>query len=168
MSPTQRTDGQTEAFTARRNGVFYPNGHVVLAIAHDHAPALEQTLQEAGFGTAQWARLSPQEAIELMDLSAQEAGLLSRIVSAELKETEVLRQLADDGAALVIVQIGAEADKERLVQAARRHRIRKAAYYHTLAIEELAVGTEEIPQESPYGMNEIPRAKPSDAQLKPK
>ncbi|MBN9428723.1 MAG: hypothetical protein J0H09_19655 [Burkholderiales bacterium] len=164
MSPTQRT----QAFTARRNGVFYPTGHVVLAVMHEQLPALEQALQQAGFGTGQLMRLSPQETIELMDQSAKDAGLLSRIVSAELKETEVLRQLAQDGASLLIVRLGDDADQELLTQAVQGYHIRKASCYHTLAIEELAIGTEEIPQESPYGMNEIPRAKPSDAQLKPK
>ncbi|MGD9945315.1 MAG: hypothetical protein AB7L76_10155 [Burkholderiaceae bacterium] len=165
-SSTPRADAN-DPFTARRNGVFYPSGHAVLAVPEAQSQALEQALQRGGFAQDRMRRLSPAEAVALMDLSAEEAGLLSRIVSAELKETEVLRQLAHDGAALLIVKLDDD-DKDALLRAAMGHHIRKAGYYHTLAIEELRIGSEEIPQESPYGVNEIPRAKPSDSQLTPK
>ncbi len=157
-----------DAFLNTRDGVFYPGGHAVLLLAPDDARALRDALADAGFGSGDTRLLAPREAAARMRDSEEQAGMLSRIVRAELKNASVMRKLADDGAAMLIVRIDGEAQEDALVQTARRWTVRKALRYHALAIEELRLGAEEIPGESPYGVNEVLRRKPSDARLKPR
>lgn len=72
------------------------------------------------------------------------------------------------GAAMLIVRVDGDERQDALVAAARRWRVRKAVQYHALAIEELRIGAEEIPGESPYGVNEVLRSKASDARMTPR
>src|SRR5690606_19412613 len=151
-----------------RNGVFYPSGHAVLVLERDHAQELVDALPEAGFAGDATMLLDPAQTADLMRASEDEAGLLSELVGAEIKNLRVIRQLADEGAWMLIVRVHDDDEERRLVQAARRWPVHKAMRYHTLAIEELRIGSEDIPGDSPYGVNEVLRNKPSDAQMKPR
>ena len=97
----------------------------------------------------------------------EQAGVLSEFGS-ELENVAIIRQLADEGAAMLLVRTKGDEAQRKLLLAAAGREVRKALRYHALAIEELAVGTEEIPGDSPYASGEVPRNKPSDAQLKPR
>lgn len=166
--PSRPDDSRQDAFLNTRDGVFYPGGHAVLLLAPEDAHALRDALGEAGFAAGDSLLLGPPEAAALMRDSEEQAGTLARIVRAELKNAAVMRQLADDGSAMLIVRIDGEAREEALVATARRWKVRKALRYHALAIEELRLGAEEIPGESPYGVNEVLRSKPSQARMNPR
>ena len=155
-------------FLHTRNGVFYPSGHAVLVMERDHAQDLVDALREAGFAGDAAMLLDPAQTADLMRASEENAGLLSEIVGAEIKNLRVIRQLADEGAWMLIVHVRNDDEERRLVQVSRRWPVHKAMRYHVLAIEELPVGSEDIPGDNPYGVNEVLRNKPSDAQMKPR
>lgn len=157
-----------ERFLNTRDGVFYPSGHAVLVLARDDAQQLIGALGEVGFAGDATMLLDSAQTADLMRASEEQAGLLAEIVGAEIKNLRVIRQLADEGAWMLIVRVGDDDEERRLVQVSRRWPVHKAMRYHTLAIEELPVGREDIPGDSPYGVNEVLRNKPSDAQMKPR
>lgn len=160
-------DVRRETFLRTRDGVFYPSGYAVLGLAPDDAAALRDALVAADFAGDDTLLLAPDEAAAVMRETDREAGMLARIVGAEIRNARVMRQLAEDGAAFLIVRVPDDEAERSLVATARRWRVRKALRYHTLAVEELRVGVEEVPGDSPYGVNEVLRSKPTEARLKP-
>ncbi len=159
---------QRDAFLHTRDGAFYPSGHAVLGLDPNDARALRDALEAAGFAHDSMMLLTSEEAAALMRESDDQAGLLARVVGAEIRNARVMRQLAESGTAFLIVRVADDDTERALVSTAQRWRVRKALRYHTLAIEELRVGVEEIPGDSPFGVNEVLRSKPSDARLKPR
>ncbi len=150
----------TEGFFATRMGVYYPSQHVVLAIAEPEvAEALAGELREAGFPEGDIYTASPHEMQAFLEQTFQDAGMIAQIVGAELKQAEILVQLAQTGCGFLIVRIPDEASRDKLLDLGARHPLRKALYYHALAIEELPIAEDAIPGSSPYGVNEIPRDK---------
>lgn len=157
-----------DRFLHTRNGVFYPTGHAVLVLLPDDAKAACDALHEAGFEADATLLLGAEQTADLMRSSEEQAGLMSEMVGSEIKNLRVVRQLADNGSGMLIVRVRGDAEERRLVEVAQRWPVHKAMRYHTLAIEELPVGAENIPGDSPYGVNEVLRSKPSDAQMKPR
>ncbi|MDT3679831.1 MAG: hypothetical protein ROZ64_13470 [Burkholderiaceae bacterium] len=158
---------QRNRFLNTRNGVFYPTGHAVLVLPPDDALALRDALHEAGFGRDETLLLDPQQTADLMGASEEQAGVLNEL-GGELANATIIRQLADDGSAMLLVRAKGDEAQRKLLRAAAGKGVRKALRYHALAIEELPVGTEDVPGDSPYASGEVPRNKPSDAQLKPR
>ncbi|HEY0878544.1 MAG TPA: hypothetical protein VGE10_08820 [Zeimonas sp.] len=157
-----------DAFLNMRNGVFYPTGHAVLVLSPEDAQAVCDALHEAGFARDSTMLLDAAQTSDLMQASEEQAGFLSEMVGGEIKNLRVVRQLADHGACMLIVRVHGDEEERALVAVAQRWPVHKAMRYHTLAIEEIPVGTEDIPGDSPYGINEVLRNKPSDAQVKPR
>ncbi len=155
-------------FLHTRDGVFYPTGHAVLVMERDDAQHLVDALGQAGFPGDAMMLLDSAQTADLMRASEEQAGLLAEIVGAEIKNLRVIRQLADGGAWMLVVRVKDDDEEQRLLQASGRWPIHKAMRYHRLAIEELPVGSEDIPGDSPYGVNEVLRNKPSDARMKPR
>ncbi|MFP5406314.1 MAG: hypothetical protein ACLGHY_08245 [Gammaproteobacteria bacterium] len=147
-----------EQFFATRMGVYYPSQHVVLAIADaEVAETLADELRSAGFPDGDLYTAAPQEMEDFLEQTFADAGALAQIVGSELKQAEILAQLADTGCGFLIVRIPDETARDRLLTIGARHPLRKALYYHALAIEELPIAEDAIPGSSPYGVNEIPR-----------
>lgn len=164
---TGQDDARREAFLHTRDGVFYPSGYAVLGLAPSDAAALRDALAAAGVARDDMMLLAPEEAAAVMRETDREAGVLARIVGAEIRNAHVMGQLAESGAAFLIVRVPDDDAERLLVATARRWRVRKALRYHALAVEELRVGVEEVPGDSPYGVNEVLRSKPTEARLKP-
>lgn len=162
-----RDDPRRETFLNTRNGVFYPSGYAVLALEPEDASSLRDALVAGEFDRDDTLLLSPPEAAALMRQSDQEAGMLARIVGAEIRNARVMRQLAESGAALLVVRVSDDDAERSLVTTARRWRVRKALRYQPLAVRELPTGVEEVPGDSPYGVNEVLRSKPTEARLAP-
>jgi hypothetical protein len=144
-------------FFATRMGAYYPNHHAVVAIGDDQSEGFVKDLSEAGFGSSDVYQASAEEMADFLRRTMTEAGVLAQMVGSELKQSEILLQLAESGCRFVIVRIEDEAQKEKLMRAGGRYRPSKAIYFHTLAIEELPISENAIPGSSPYGVNEIPR-----------
>lgn len=148
----------TEGFFATRMGAYYPSQHVVLAIAEpETAETLAGELRSAGFADGDLYTASPQEMETFLEQTVKDAGMLAQIVGGELKQVEILIQLAQTGCGFLIVRIPDEEARDKLLALGARYPLRKALYYHALAIEELPIAEDVIPGSSPYGINEIPR-----------
>lgn len=148
-----------------RNGVFYPTGFALLAFAArariDQAiEALRSVATEADALTV----LSAGQMHAIAQRSQDNAGVLSRIVSAELKQLTVFEQLASANHEFLLVR-----DSEDVRPVLERVGVdavaSKAVLFRTLAIEELPVPKETIPGTSPFGVNEVIRSQETDADL---
>ena len=139
----------------------------MLVLQPDDARALRDALYDAGFGRDELLLLNPRQTADLMRSSEEQAGVLNEL-GGELENVAIIRQLADAGSAMLVARTKDEDAVRKLLRAAAGKGVRKALRYHALAIEELPVGSEDIPGDSPYAAGEVPRNKPSDARLKPR
>lgn len=145
-------------FFATRMGVYYPNHHAVIAMADgEDAVRLREALLRSGFAADTFHDASPTTMAAFLRRTSEHAGLLAQVVASELKQMEILLQLAESGCRFLIVRLDDDAQKELLMRVGAGYPIEKALHYQALAIEELPIGDAAIPGESPYGVNETPR-----------
>ena len=148
-----------------RNGVFYPTGSALLALPDkEHLGRMVDLLSEGGVASEDITLLRPEQMHELVNRSQRDAGVLSRIVSAELKQLKIIEQLAKAGNSFVLVKAHDET-VPLLQRVGTQSGATKGLLYHTLAVEELPVAKETIPGDSPFGMNEVIRSQESDANV---
>ncbi len=160
----QAMDAEDARFNTR-NGVFYPTGFILLALSGEQAVTRAVALfTGGGIVEKEITLLRPEQMRELTDKSRQDAGLLSQIVGAELKQMTVLSQLADDGHHFLLVK---DCDECRRVMETigLGSGVSRGLMFHTLAVEELPVVNEKIPGKSPFGVNEVVRSHASDAEM---
>ena len=141
-------------FFHRRHGVFYPTGHVVLA--YDGPEALARAWKDAWRDEVGWTgvrALRADQMIELATQSAEHATIAAKIVSAELKQIDVLRQMAEQGAEFLIVADASLAEDRRQTLLERCPPA-KATHYGTITMVEVAKGRKDKVADSPFGMNE--------------
>jgi hypothetical protein len=150
----------------RRNGVFYPSGYALLAMPADKVAKAAEVITGEGVAEQEIILLRPEQMHELTDQSQHDAGLLSRIVSAELKQMEVLEQLAKAGNHFMLIK-STDQTTSLLQTIGSKAGISKGLLFHALAVEELPVDKETIPGTSPFGMNEVIRTQDSDADVDP-
>lgn len=156
-----RLDSSEDRFNTR-NGVFYPNGFALFALQQDQVGQAAAEAAQAGLGRSDLTLLRPEQMGELTRQSEQDAGMLARIVGAELKQIEVLQQLAAQGNHFLLMRVDDEMAK-KLEGFGQRVHACKGLRYHTVAVEEIRVPNETIPGNSPFGSNEMVRTMPSDA-----
>lgn len=148
----------------RRNGVFYPSGYALLALPGDKVAHAVEVATGQGLAEQEIILLRPEQMNELTDQSQHDAGLLSRIVSAELKQMEVLEQLAKTGHHFMLIK-STDETATLLQTIGAKAGVSKGLLFHSLAVEELPVDKETIPGTSPFGMNEVIRTQDSDADV---
>lgn len=161
----QTIDAEEARFNTR-NGVFYPTGFILLALSSEQAVSRAVALfTNGGIVEKEITLLRPEQMRELTDKSRHDAGLLSQIVGAELKQMTVLSQLADDGHHFLLVKDGEEC--RRVIETVSLEPgVSRGLVFHTLAVEELPVVKERIPGKSPFGVNEVIRNHASDAEMR--
>ena len=159
----QSLEGPGDQFN-RRNGVFYPSGFALLALPAENVAKAVEVLTQGGTAESGITLLKPEQMRQLTDASHHDAGILSRIVSAELKQMNVLEQLADAGNHFLLVK-STEDNDDLLKTVSARAGASKGLLFHTLAVEELPVDKETIPGTSPFGVNEVIRTQDSDADM---
>lgn len=139
--------------TASRHGVFYPTGYTVAVFEDSGQAGRVLNNIDMASGAKDSRLLGRDEMLELMDESVKGASVLAQIVSAELKQVEILRQYAQQGCSFVIFDRDklAEEDFQSLVVGVSPTYM---IHYAMLAIENLTSGKETTPQDSPLGMNE--------------
>ena len=158
----QSLDGKDERFHAR-NGVYYPSGFALLALPDTaKLAAAARILSSGGVPDQELTLLRPEQMRQLTDRSQHDAGLLARIVAAELKQMEILEQLADAGHHFILVK-NTDRSRKLLETIGAKAGVSKGLLFHTLAVEELPVDKETIPGTSPFGANEVIRSQKSDA-----
>lgn len=148
-----------------RDGVFYPSGFALLALPDDNklAKAVE-ILMQGGVPEEHVTLLRAEQMRTLTDQSQHDAGMLSRIVAAELKQMSVLEQLADTGHQFLLVK-HTDQSRSLLESLGVQSGASKGLLFHSLAVEELPVDKETIPGRSPFGVNEVIRTQNSDADM---
>jgi len=156
-------DGSEDRFN-RRNGVFYPSGYALLALPGDKVAGAVELVIGEGLAEQEVTLLRPEQMHQLTDQSQHDAGLLSRIVSAELKQMTVLEQLAEAGNHFMIIK-STDETSALLQTIGAKAGVSKGLVFHALAVEELPVNKETIPGTSPFGVNEVIRTQDSDADV---
>lgn len=154
--------GDSEDRFHRRNGVFYPSGYALLALPEDRVGDAVEAVIQQGLPEQELTLLRPEQMHQLTDQSQHDAGLLSRIVSAELKQMTVLEQLAETGHHFLLLR-STDENAGLLQTIGARAGVSKGLLFHALAVEELPVAKETIPGTSPFGANEVIRTQDSDA-----
>jgi len=146
----------------RRNGVFYPSGYALLALPEERVGDALEFIAQQGLPEREVTLLRPEQMHQLTDQSQHDAGLLARIVSAELKQMSVLEQLAETGHHFMLLR-STDENAGLLHTIGAKAGISKGLLFHALAVEELPVDKETIPGTSPFGANEVIRTQDSDA-----
>lgn len=159
-SSTSDTDDiDAEHLFATRMGVHYPTGFAMIATVDPaRAQHFERELQTAGIGAHQTKIVAADEIRDFLIQSKQDASMLARAVGAELKQSELFLQLAQQGSGFLFVRVPHDEARDLLLDVGKRVGAQKAALYHTLAVEELPFSVEEMPGASPYGVNESSKA----------
>ena len=156
-------DGSEDRFH-HRNGVFYPSGFALLALKESKLQSAIDVLTEGGLPEGEITLLRPEQMHQITQRSQHDAGLLSRIVSAELKQMTVLEQLAEAGHHFLLVR-NTDQTADLLHSVGARAGVSKGLLFRTLAVEELPVDKETIPGTSPFAVNEVIRTQDSDADM---
>jgi hypothetical protein len=119
-------------------GVFYPLGHVVLALqSRDDAERIRQLLIDGGYDERDvtlWE--SAQVATGARELQ-QSASILAKLFGAELDAMHKHIELADAGYTFLAAYSPSDLDTKRLMNVARRFRYELAQKYDRFAITEL-------------------------------
>lgn len=156
-------DGSDDRFN-RRDGIFYPSGFALLALPVEELERAIRALTDGGVAEQELTLLHPEQMHQLTNESQHDAGLLSQIVRAELKQMTVLEQLAEAGNHFLLVR-NTDQITPLLQTVGAKAGITKGLLFHSLAVEELPVDKETIPGTSPFGVNEVIRSQDSDADL---
>jgi len=129
----------TKANPPRLFGVFTPIGHVVLAFTNDaDAAQAREALLTGGYEADEVLQFRSDEVIADAEQTRDNLGLLARMgLNMEWSEVERDVQLAQQGAAFLVVYAPSDAETNRVMNVARRFNTTLARKYHRLAIEHL-------------------------------
>ena len=119
-------------------GVFYPLGHVVVALqSAEDAERMRQRLIDGGYDehdVTLWN--SSQVAAAARELQ-QSAGVLARIFGAEIAAMDKHIELADAGYTFLVAYCPSDLDTQRLMNVARRFTYGLAQKYDRFTITKL-------------------------------
>jgi len=119
-------------------GVFYPLGHVVVALqSRDDAERMRQLLMDGGYDERDvclWD--SAQVATGAREL-LQSASVLAKLFGAELNAMQKHIELADAGYTFLAAYSPTDLDTRRVMNVARRFRYELAQKYDRFSITEL-------------------------------
>jgi hypothetical protein len=119
-------------------GVFYPLGHVVVALeSREDADRMRQLLIDGGYDehdVTLWT--GPQVATAARELQ-QSASVIAKIFGAELEAMNKHIELADAGYTFVVAYCPSDLDTKRLMNVANRFRYSLAQKYDRFSITDL-------------------------------
>lgn len=149
---------------ATRMGVHYPTGFAVIALTDERTQSqFLQALTASGFERPSFVSISTEQFRDYLRQTLNDAGMLAQIVASELKQSQIFLQLAEQGARFLFVRVADDKARDTLIDVGLPLGSLKAVYYQSLAIEELPFSRDVFPGPSPYGANETPRNKSSNA-----
>ena len=119
-------------------GVFYPLGHVVVALqSHDDAERMRQLLLDGGYDERDVTLAnSAQVAAGAREL-LQSASVIAKIFGAELEAMHKHIELADAGYTFLVAYSPSDLDAQRLMNVARRFKYALAQKYDRFSITNL-------------------------------
>jgi hypothetical protein len=119
-------------------GVFYPLGHVVVALeSRDEAERMRQLLIDGGYDEADVTLWSSAEVAAGARELQQSAGMIARIFGAEMAAMDKHIALADAGYTFLVAYCPSDLDAKRLMNVARRFRYGLAQKYDRFSITQL-------------------------------
>ena len=119
-------------------GVFYPLGHVVLALeSRADAERLRQLLIDGGYDEPDVTLWSSSEVAAGARELQQSASVIARIFGAEMAALDKHIELADAGYTFVVAYCPSDLDTQRLMNVARRFRYGLAQKYDRFTITKL-------------------------------
>jgi hypothetical protein len=119
-------------------GVFYPVGHVVVALeAREDVERMGQLLIDGGYDEPDVTLWSSSEVSAGARELQQSASLLARIFGAEIAAMDKHIELADAGYTFLVAYCPSELDTKRLMNVARRFRYGLAQKYDRFTITKL-------------------------------
>jgi hypothetical protein len=119
-------------------GVFYPLGHVVVALeSREDAERMRQLLIDGGYDEPDVTLWSSSEVAAGARELQQSASLLARIFGAEIAAMDQHIELADAGYTFLVAYCPSELDTKRLMNVARRFRYGLAQKYDRFTITKL-------------------------------
>jgi hypothetical protein len=129
----------TKTNLPRLSSVFTPIGHVVIAFPTDaDAAQAREALQTGGYEADEVLQFRSDEVIADIEQTRDNLGLLAHLgLSTEWSEVGRDYELAQQGAAFLVVYAPSEAETKRVMNVAHRFNAILARKYHRLAIEHL-------------------------------
>jgi hypothetical protein len=119
-------------------GVFYPLGHVVLALeSRADAERLRQPLMDGGYDAPDVTLWSGSEVAAGARELEQSASVIARIFGAEMAALDTHIELADAGYTFVVAYCPSDLDTQRLMNVARRFKHGLAQKYDRFTITKL-------------------------------
>ena len=118
-------------------GVFYPLGHVVLALeSREDAERMRQLLIDGGYDESDVTLWSSSEVAAGARELEQSAGVLARLFGAEIAAMDKHIELADAGYTFLVAYCPSDLDTKRVMNVARRFRYALAQKYERFSITE--------------------------------
>jgi hypothetical protein len=119
-------------------GVFYPLGHVVVALrSREDAERMRQLLSDGGYDERDVTLWSASEVAAGAKELRQSASVVAKIFGADLEAMDKHIELADAGYTFVVAYSPTNLDTKRLMNVARRFRYTLAQKYDRFSITEL-------------------------------
>jgi hypothetical protein len=119
-------------------GVFYPLGHVVVALeSREDAERMRQLLIDGGYDEPDVTLWSSSDVATGARELQQSASVIARIFGAEMAAMDKHIELADAGYTFVVAYCPSELDTQRLMNVARRFRHGLAQKYDRFTITKL-------------------------------
>jgi hypothetical protein len=126
------------AITAHAIGVFYPLGHVVVALeSREDAERMRQLLIDGGYDEPDVTLWSSSEVAAGARELQQSAGVIAKIFGAEIAAMDKHIELADAGYTFLVAYCPSDLDTQRLMNVARRFRYGLAQKYDRFTITKL-------------------------------
>lgn len=149
------TDPSREtAYLGTRHGVFYPTGHTVFAFGSEQQlDRAWQHLNRLVSATGHAIALRGTQMQRIVQQSRDDATLVASIVAAELKQLDILSQVADAGGAFLIIESDILSDELTESMVGKQQPI-LGLQYGSLTMQELVGKDMDAIDANPLGMNE--------------
>lgn len=145
---------QENAYLGTRHGVFYPAGHTVFAFeSEQQLDRAWQHLDQQVSATGHAIALRSTQMQGIVQQSRDDATLVANIVAAELKQLDILSQVADNGGVFLIVESDILTDEvtDSLID---NQQPLLGLQYGSLTMQELVGKDMSAIGDNPLGMNE--------------
>jgi hypothetical protein len=119
-------------------GVFYPLGHVVVALqSRDDAERIRQLLLDGGYDERDVTLANSSQVSAGARELLQSASVIAKIFGAELDAMHKHIELADAGYTFLVAYSPSDLDTQRLMNVARRFKYALAQKYDRFSITDL-------------------------------
>jgi hypothetical protein len=138
MAHTERTAPEPLEEQTDLGGMFYPVGHMLVALNNEgDARKVQDDLERSGFAAADCRHYTSEE---MASLAGKKLNRNSGFLATLGKSDEIVQRMLDaakDGAAFLLIHAPHDDEAARAMESVRRVPFRFVHRYHSLAIEEM-------------------------------